>query len=766
MSTVLAMYVCPLPNLNATHDVARRMAVDLQVGDIVLLDGPLGAGKTTITKAIVVALGGAEGAVTSPTFTLMHQYQGLAPIVHLDAYRLNGPADLEGLGFAEASENAVTLIEWGERVARAFVGHLGLWQIRIEHSADGGRQIEITSPARCAHRWSDSASLAAVSVPESVPVSIAAMAQDVPTSPALLPPKIATEPIVIPADADGRDPLTRVYISKHRQTCAYRTLSWQWLLASLVATTAGGTLACRLHGSGAGWAWLGDPPAFLIGAAGMALLVSLVGMIRCSWRPDVLPVTQEAWMCSGFVAVIYLVLYDPLIGVGILTGLLCTVYLAAIAFRLLALLLGGNRGLHTDDLTAPAGGWPVYTVLVPLYREVNVARNILVSLERLDYPRDKLDVKFLLEADDPSTREALMAVFNAQGGIPPWAELLVVPHAQPKTKPRACNHGLARAHGEFLVIFDAEDRPEPDQLKQAVLAFARVPQRTACLQAQLAYHNHKQNLLTRWFAMEYNVWFRRYLPGLARLRVPIPLGGTSNHFRTAALHELGGWDPFNVTEDCDLGVRLHLLGHRTQLLDSTTWEEANSVTGNWIRQRSRWLKGYFVTHVVWGRRPLWLFNRLGPWAVWGFLLSVLFVPLLAATNLILWIYATVYATLIGIDWYQGYPLWALLAERDYANERLSWPMWYGGPLEDPIFGPASQILFIASAVLLAGNLAFIVICGLAGRRPGQRGVWLPALLLPGYWFLISIAAWKGLWQAIVRPHYWEKTIHGLDKPHP
>ena len=758
MSTVLAMSVRTLPNLDATRDFARRLAVDLQIGDIVLLDGPLGAGKTTITKAIVEALGGAEGTVTSPTFTLMHHYHGSTPVVHLDAYRLHGPADLDGLGYAEASENAVSVIEWGERVAGAFTGHAGLWQIRMQHAADGARLIEVASPARCAVRWNEPEVIKGVVVPGM----------------AVSPEGLATTPIIIPADADGRDPLTRAYIANHRQTCAFRTLSWQWLVVALVVATAAGVLACLVHsmlgagaavGEGAGWAWLGDPAAFVIGAVSAAGLVSLSGLIRRALRPTELPVTQEAWMSSGLVVLLYLVLYDPLIGVGILTGLLCTVYLAAIAFRLLALLLGGNRGLHSDDLTAPAGGWPMYTVLVPLYREVNVARNILVSLERLDYPRDKLDVKFLLEADDPATREALMAVFTAQGGIPPWAELLVVPHAQPKTKPRACNHGLARAKGDFLVIFDAEDRPEPDQLKQAVLAFAHVPQRTACLQAQLAYHNHRQNLLTRWFAMEYNVWFRRYLPGLARLRVPIPLGGTSNHFRTAALHELGGWDPFNVTEDCDLGVRLHLLGHRTQLLDSTTWEEANSVTGNWIRQRSRWLKGYFVTHVVWGRRPLWLVNRLGPWAVWGFLLSVLFVPLLAATNLILWIYASIYATLVGIDWWHGYPLWSLLAERDYANERLSWPMWYGGPLEDSFLGPASQVLFVASAVLLAGNLAFIVICGLAGRRPGQRGVWLPALLLPGYWFLISIAAWKGLWQAIVRPHYWEKTIHGLDKPH-
>lgn len=759
MSTVLPMSVLPLLNLDATRDLARRVAVDLQAGDVVLLDGPLGAGKTTFTKAIVDALGGTADAVTSPTFTLMHSYQGPLTVVHLDAYRLNGPADLAGLGFDEASDGAVALIEWGERVAGAFTDSPAVWQVRLDHAADGGRSAEVQPPARCAARWNESALAGGVAMDQ-----VAVVPPPVPRS-------AQQGPIVIPTDATGHDPLTKVYIAEHRLTCAYRTLAWPWLLASVPVAAVAGIAVCRLFGAGvtsvvptAGGTWLGNPGLFIAGAAAGAAVLATIGTVRRWAQPTRLPVAQEAWLGATLTALVYLVLYDPLIGIGVLTGLLCAVYLAAIAFRLLALVLGGNRGLHTTNLTAPPGGWPMYTVLVPLYREVNVARNILASLERIDYPRDRLDVKFLLEADDPATRDALMTVFTAQGGIPAWAELLVVPQAQPKTKPRACNHGLARARGELLVVFDAEDRPEPDQLKQAALAFTRVPATTTCLQAQLAYHNHRQNLLTRWFAMEYNVWFRRYLPGLARLRVPIPLGGTSNHFRTDSLRQLGGWDPFNVTEDCDLGVRLHLLGQRTALLDSTTWEEANSVTGNWIRQRSRWLKGYFITHVVWGRRPLWLVNRLGPWAVWGFLLSVLFVPLLAATNLLLWIYATVYTSLVAIDWYQGYPLWSLLAERDYANERLSWPMWYGGPLEDPFFGPASQVLFIASAVLFAGNAAFIVICGLSGRRPGQRGVWPAALLLPGYWLLISLAAWKGLWQAIVRPHYWEKTIHGLDQP--
>ena len=422
-------------------------------------------------------------------------------------------------------------------------------------------------------------------------------------------------------------------------------------------------------------------------------------------------------------------------------------------------MLGGRRGMRSEALVEPAGGWPLYTVLVPLYKERNVARNILQSLAKLDYPRERLDVKFLLEADDQETLEALKSA-----GIPSWSEVVIVPLGQPKTKPRACNHGLMRARGSLLVIFDAEDRPDPDQLKQAVIAFKSVPETVVCLQAQLAYHNHRQNLLTRWFALEYNVWFRRYLAGLERMRVPIPLGGTSNHFRTEPLRQLGGWDPFNVTEDCDLGVRLRMGGHATRILDSTTWEEANSRTGNWIRQRSRWLKGYLATHLVWFRRPLVTVWKLGPWAALGFFLTVFCVSALAAVNLILWSITGFFLIALARDAAYGYDVWKLLTTREefYASDRWSWQMVYAGHGEDPYWANLSRIFFAVSVILLIGNLAFVVINAAAGRRPGQRGLWFAALISPGYWVLISIAAWKGIWQLITKPHYWEKTVHGLD----
>ncbi|MCK6488091.1 MAG: glycosyltransferase [Planctomycetes bacterium] len=577
-------------------------------------------------------------------------------------------------------------------------------------------------------------------------------------------------------DPYGRDPLVVAYRERFAATCAWHTMSWRWVAVGLAAGVAGATAAGLAFPPPAGaaealgtsqpllLAWFCRPWVAQVGIWLAAVAASCQGVLVGPHLGKRIPAGQEPFWGAALVAVAHLLVYDRLVCLAVVTAVLCAVYLGAIVFRLLALVAGGRPGhRQAGPLAEPEGGWPLFTVLVPLYREREVASNILRSLAALDYPRDRLDVKFLLEGDDQETYAAIEAA-----GIPDWAEVLVVPHAQPKTKPRACNHGLERARGEFTVIFDAEDRPESDQLKQAVLAFRKLPERTACLQAQLAYHNHAQNLLTRWFALEYNQWFRRYLRGLVRLRLPIPLGGTSNHFRTAALKEVGGWDPFNVTEDCDLGVRLHLKGQRTAILESVTWEEANSRVGNWLRQRSRWLKGYLISHLVWTRNPFRLLLVLGPWSLAGFLLCVGAVPVLAAANLVLWGYAAIYLVQIARDLAHGFPLWELLSTRDYAEERHSWPMWFQGNDEDPVFASLSRIFFMATCALLLGNLLFILVAATAGRRPGQRGLLLAALLSPLYWVLISLGAWKGVWQFLFKPHYWEKTVHGLDvkKPGP
>ncbi|MCW8133955.1 MAG: glycosyltransferase, partial [Planctomycetota bacterium] len=303
----------------------------------------------------------------------------------------------------------------------------------------------------------------------------------------------------------------------------------------------------------------------------------------------------------------------------VLTFVLCGFYGAVIVFRLVSVKWSLVRAFagRPCEHRIPAEelekldprDLPVYTILVPMYKEPEVAQKIARAVTELDYPLEKLDVKLLLEEDDPETRKKIEEVMDQ---LPSCVEVIVcpkVPKGQPKTKPRACNWGLERARGQYLVIYDAEDRPEPDQLKKAVAAFRRLKaagkEKVVCLQAKLNYFNARQNPLTRFFTLEYTTWFDLFLPGLHAFRIPIPLGGTSNHFDTKTLKDLGGWDPFNVTEDCDLGIRMARQGYRTEILDSTTWEEANCRVGNWIRQRSRWIKGYFQTHLV-HTRTSWL----------------------------------------------------------------------------------------------------------------------------------------------------------------
>ena len=257
--------------------------------------------------------------------------------------------------------------------------------------------------------------------------------------------------------------------------------------------------------------------------------------------------------------------------------------------------------LNDEDL-------PTYTILVPMYKEPTMVAGMLRNMRAMDYPKDKLDVKLLLEANDLETQEAA-----AQLSLPSWFQVVVVPDGTPKTKPRACNVGLEQARGEFLVIYDAEDRPEPDQLKKAVAVFRKSSSKLSCLQARLNYYNPHQNMLTRWFTLEYSTWFDLFLPGLHTLGSPIPLGGTSNHFRTKVLQDVGGWDAWNVTEDCDLGLRLARGGHETRVLSSTTWEEAASTLHAWIPQRSRWVKGYWQTLLVHTRQPMRAFREFGAW---------------------------------------------------------------------------------------------------------------------------------------------------------
>jgi cellulose synthase/poly-beta-1,6-N-acetylglucosamine synthase-like glycosyltransferase len=367
---------------------------------------------------------------------------------------------------------------------------------------------------------------------------------------------------------------------------------------------------------------------------------------------------------------------------------------------------------------------PIYTVLVPLYKETEVLPRLVKGLAELDYPTGKLDVKLLLEEDDVETVKAAQEM-----DLPAFIDIVVTPDSQPKTKPKSCNYGLLYARGEFTVIFDAEDIPEKDQLRKAVVAFRKAPPNIVCLQGQLNYYNRGQNLLTAWFTGEYSAWFDMFVPGLDNLNMPIPLGGTSNHFVTDVLVTLGAWDPFNVTEDADLGIRLFHAGYKTATLNSTTYEEANSETFNWIRQRSRWVKGYIQTWLVHMRRPGHLIHGVGLRNFIGFQLVI------AGTFFVFLLNPFQWAILL---------LWTL-SQANVVRQLFPGALYY-----------------IAWASFLLGNFAFCYINLLAVLRRRYWDLMGAALLGPLYWGLMSIAAWRGLLQLIWAPSYWEKTEHGLD----
>jgi glycosyltransferase XagB len=470
---------------------------------------------------------------------------------------------------------------------------------------------------------------------------------------------------------------------------------------------------------------------------------------------------QVAWYGLWLAAFLFWTLYRWDVALAALNFLFTFWYLGIIVFRSSVAARSAWRPceirLSAQELAAlPDRDLPIYTLLIPLYHEANIANKIIPRLEALDYPKDKLDVKLLLEADD---RETVRAIRDLR--LPPRYETLVLADTRPKTKPKACNYGLACARGEFCVIFDAEDRPEPDQLKKVVLAFRRLPEQVACIQAKLNFYNARDNLLSRWFSIEYATTFDIMLPGLQHARIPMPLGGTSNHFRTAILRQLDGWDPFNVTEDCDLGVRIYRGGYSTRMIDSTTWEEACANTRGWLRQRSRWVKGFFQTHLVHSRNPLRALRQLGVRGYLGFVLTVGGSSLMMALNVLYWIMGGAYLTLAALALAQGHTLYEIVkGPRAALAGSPVWPMLFYGPQEDWIWKSLSIFFFVVALALFLANFLFVGMHVLACSRRHMRWLLPFALLMPLYWVLISIGAWKGLLQLFTNPHYWEKTEHG------
>ena len=428
-----------------------------------------------------------------------------------------------------------------------------------------------------------------------------------------------------------------------------------------------------------------------------------------------------------------LLIAAPRTTVSVVTGIVALCYLASTIDRNW-LLLNGIRStgpLDVSDeeaLAIPDEELPCYTVLLPVYHEPTIVENLIHGVGRLNYPADKLEVLLLIEEDDAPTRAA-----TAQLPLRS-VRVVVVPDSLPKTKPKACNYGMSLSdlRGEMMTIYDAEDIPDRLQLRRVVAAFRRVSENVGCVQCRLGYFNERQNLLTRWFSLEYDMWFRLVLPAIEEAGCVVPLGGTSNHMPSRVWRDVGGWDEFNVTEDADLGVRLARHGYRTVILDSVTLEEANSDTINWIRQRSRWYKGYLQTIIVHLRHPLRLRREIGIKGILRLVNLIGAVPLANTFNLFFW-----FAMLC---WIAGQP--RLVAF---------------------LFPPMTYYVSLVLFLILTPMSVFVGL--ILTQSLGKPYLWWAALLMPLYWILQSLAAVKAIYQLLFRPFFWELTVHGLTE-HP
>lgn len=404
-----------------------------------------------------------------------------------------------------------------------------------------------------------------------------------------------------------------------------------------------------------------------------------------------------------------------------LSGFLTLLFLGCVGLRLLA---GAQRPPLRPAVDAPDDGsaLPIYSVLVALHREADVVPDLLAALGRLDWPRSRLEVKLVCEADDAETLAAL-----ERHALRSWVEIVRVPPGSPRTKPKALNFALPTCTGDIVALYDAEDRPHPQQLRAAWNALRNGGEHMACVQAPLQIANAAFGVLPFMFRMEFAAQFRGLLPWLAGQDLLIPLGGTSNHFRRAALEEVGAWDPHNVTEDADLGVRLARFGYRVGVIAPPTLEDAPETFPIWFRQRTRWFKGFLQTWLVHMRTPGRLYRELGPGSfaifhlmIGGVVVSALLHPLLLATMLLL--------------------VLRLAAEG-------------GLPHREAI------VLGLATMNVIGGYGAQLLLSWSSLDQGERAGFWKAAVLTPAYWMMLSAVACRAVWELARNPHHWAKTPH-------
>lgn len=436
---------------------------------------------------------------------------------------------------------------------------------------------------------------------------------------------------------------------------------------------------------------------------------------------------QKQWMGAALAVALGFAAFTPLAALLVMVMGCHITYAITMAFKHYVFSVGLKAKPCVAPHDVPLHDLPVYSILIPMYKEAASLPSMLKSMQSMDYPASKLDIKLVLEADDEETLHAAYALKPRY-----QFDIIRVPAGEPRTKPKACNYALRFCRGEFVTVFDADDRPEPTQLKKAIMAFRTLPDDVACVQARLNYYNADDNMLTRFFALEYSMLFHVLLNGLEKLGIPIPLGGTSNHIALARLKLLGEWDPYNVTEDADLGTRLSARGFRTAMIDSVTMEEAPNETGAWIKQRSRWIKGYMQTWLVHMRHPATLWKTLG------------------------------WKSFIGFQCFIG------LSTFTFLSAPLLWAVALAWLLHPSAFGHGvfpQWLGWLTMANLSVNVASHWYYTGVCARRyhPSGWKMTLAALAFPLYLILHSLASYKALWQLIVKPHFWEKTTHGLTK---
>ena len=419
------------------------------------------------------------------------------------------------------------------------------------------------------------------------------------------------------------------------------------------------------------------------------------------------------------------VLFDAPI-LTVITGLVSLLYFVLMIFKLwivknsLSASLVDFTDEQIDAITDEE--LPVYTILIPAKYESEVMEQIISAMSMIDYPTNKLDILVCMEDYDRETIEAFIDA-NPPAHFRPF----IMPYVNPQTKPKTLNMAFLESRGKYVVVYDAEIIPEPNQLKKAYLAFKKYPD-IAVFQTRLDHYNADDNLITKMFSIEFSFYYDMFLPGLQKLGVPVPLSGHSVHFKHDAIKEVGAWDAYNVTEDCDIGMRLFRRGYKIGLIDSISQEEATSTLNMWVRQRTRWMKGFIQTSIVHLRHPVRFAKEIGGWK--NFTVFILTVP------------GTVVVNILNIVTWIMFVIWIL----------------YHPPAIKALY--PQPILLISGLAFILGGFIFTYLNLLGAYKRERFSMVKYALLTPFYWLMLAFATVRGAIQIIIDPHSWEKTTHG------